>query len=192
MVDKDEKATVLIKEMDSLRKRMADLEHCEGEQKRTEEIFLDLFNATEEVALLMDREGIILVANKNAARFYGVPVEKLPGASIYDLIPRDRVRSGKEKVKAVLETRKPVRFEGKLEEKVFENSLYPVLEDGSEVHRIALYVRDITERKRLAATLKRTEERYKDIYENAIGYFPDWPGWPFHKRQPFSFTYPRV
>ena len=168
MVDRDEKAKALIKEIESLRQRIADLEHCEEERKRTEEIFLDLFNATEEVALLMDREGIILVANKNAARLYGVPVEKLPGASIYDLIPRDRVRSGKEKVKTVLETRKPVRFEGKLEEKVFENSLYPVLEDGSEVQRIALYVRDITERKRLAAILKQTEEKYKNIYENAM------------------------
>jgi PAS domain S-box-containing protein len=168
MVDRDEKAKVLIEEKESFRQRIADLEHCEGEQKRTEDIFLDLFNATEEVALLMDREGIILVANKNAARLYGVPVEKLPGASIYDLIPRDRIRSGKEKVKTVLETRKPVRFEGKLEEKIFENSLYPVLEDGSEVQRIALYVRDITERKRLTAVLKQTEEKYKNIYENAM------------------------
>jgi PAS domain S-box-containing protein len=168
MAERDEKAKALIKEMDSLRQRIADLERCEGDRKRAEEIFLDLFNATEEVALLMDREGIILVANKNAARLYGVPVEKLPGASIYDLIPRDRIRSGKEKVKTVLETRKPVRFEGKLEEKVFENSLYPVLEDGSEVQRIALYVRDITERKRLAAILKQTEKKYKNIYENAM------------------------
>jgi PAS domain S-box-containing protein len=167
MVERDEKSKALIKEMESLRQSVADLDDCEGERKRVEKILLDLFNATEEVALLMDREGIILVANKNAARLYGVPVEKLPGASIYDLIPRDRIRSGKEKVKMVLETRKTVRFEGKLEEKVFENSLYPVLEDGSEVQRIALYVRDITERKRLAATLKQTEEQYKNIYENA-------------------------
>jgi PAS domain S-box-containing protein len=168
MADKDEKAITFIKETDSFRQRIADLEHCEGKRKRTEAIFLDLFNATEEVALLMDREGIILVANENAARLYGVPVEQLAGVSIYDLIPADRVRSGKEKVKAVLETRKPVRFEGKLEEKVFENSLYPVLEDGSEVQRIALYIRDITDRKRLAATLKQAEEKYKNIYENAI------------------------
>ena len=168
MDDRDQKEKALTQVIESLRQRIAELEHCEGERKRTEAIFLDLFNATEEVALLMDREGIVLIANKNAARLYGVAVEKLPGASIYDLIPRDRIRSGKEKVRTALETRKPVRFEGKLEEKVFENSLYPVLEDGSEVQRIALYVRDITERKRLAATLKQTEEKYKNIYEHAI------------------------
>jgi len=168
MADKDQKGKALIEEIESLRQRVTELEHCEEERKRTEEIFLDLFNATEEVALLMDREGTILVANKNAARLYGVPMERLPGTSIYDLIPNDRVESNKGKVKTVLETRKPVRFEGKLEEKVFENSLYPVLVNGSEVQRIAIYVRDITERKRLEAMVKQTEEKHRNIYENAM------------------------
>ena len=78
MADMDEKEKALIKEIESLRQRITELEHCEKERKRTEEIFLDLFNATEEVVVLMDREGIILVANKNAARLYGVPMEKTP------------------------------------------------------------------------------------------------------------------
>jgi PAS domain S-box-containing protein len=168
MADRDEKEKTLIKEIELLRQRVTELEHCEEERKRTEEIFLDLFNATEEAAFLMDREGTILVANKNAARLYGVPMERLPGTSIYDLIPSDRVKSSKGKVKTVLETRKPVRFEGKLEEKVFENSLYPVLDGGSGVQRIAIYIRDITERKRLEAMVKQTEEKYRNIYENAM------------------------
>ncbi|MGQ9646363.1 MAG: PAS domain S-box protein [Thermodesulfobacteriota bacterium] len=167
-VDSDEKMRILTNEIERLRQRIAELERHEEERERKEETLLDLFNATEEVALLMDREGTILVANQSASRLYGIPVEKLPRASIYDLIPRDRVQSAKQKVKALLETRKPVRFEGKLEDKVFENSLYPVLEDEKEVQRIALYVRDITERKRLAAILKETEEKYRNIYENAM------------------------
>ena len=168
MADRDEKEKALLKEIESLHQRVMELEHCEEERKRTEEIFLDLFNATEEVVLLMDRKGIILRANKNAARLYGVPMERLPGTSIYDLIPGDRVESNKGKVKTVLETRKPVRFEGRLEEKVFENWLYPVLYDGSKVQRIAIYVRDITERKRLEGIVKQTEEKYRNIYENAM------------------------
>jgi len=168
MADMDEKEKAFVKEIKSLRKRVVELEHCEEERKRTEKIFLNLFNATEEVVFLMDREGTILMANTNAARLYATPMERLPGRSIYDFIPSDRVKSGKGKVKTVLETRKPVRFEGKRDGKVFENNLYPVLEDGSEVQRIAIYVRDITERKRLEAIVKQTEERYRNIYENAM------------------------
>lgn len=158
----------LLKEIESLRRRITELEHCEQERREREEIFLDLINATEEIVLLIDQEGIILTANKNASHHYGVPIEYLPGRSIYELIPSSRIKSGKDKVKTVIETRKPVRFEGRLQEKVFDNWLYPVIKEGGEVQRIAIYVRDITERKRLQEILKQTEEQYKKIYENAI------------------------
>jgi PAS domain S-box-containing protein len=168
MADKNEKEKLLLNEIESLHQRVEEFERCQVDRKRTEETFLDLFNATEEVALLMDREGIILVANKNASRLYGIPTERLPGRSIYDLIPADRVESSKGKVRTVINTRTTLRFDGKLGEKVFENSLYPVLDVGNEVQRIAIYVRDITEKRRLQAILKQTEERYRNIYENAI------------------------
>jgi PAS domain S-box-containing protein len=108
------------------------------------------------------------VANQNAAHLYGIPAEQLPGKSIYELIPSNRIESGKEKIKTVLKTRSTLRFEGKLGEKVFENSLYPVVKGDGSIQRIALYVRDITERKRLQSVLKQTEEKYRIIYENAI------------------------
>ena len=78
MVERDEKKIKLPNEMELLRQKVEEIERCEVERRRAEETFLDLFNATEEVALLMDREGIILVANKNAARLYGIPMEELP------------------------------------------------------------------------------------------------------------------
>ncbi|NWG03651.1 MAG: PAS domain-containing sensor histidine kinase [Syntrophaceae bacterium] len=168
MAMRDGKEKSLIKQIESLRERIAALEHSVTERKKIEEIFHNLFNATEEIVILMDRDGIILMANTNAARLYGVPMEKLSGRSIYDFIPTDRIHSSKEKVKTVLETRKPVRFEGKLGEKVFENNLYPVLKDSSEVERIAIYIRDVTERKRLEVMVKQTEEKYRNIYENAM------------------------
>ena len=168
MAEREKREKALLNEIESLRQRVTELERCEGDQRRAEETFLDLFNATEEVALLMDREGIILIANQNAATLYGIPMERLPGRSIYDLIPADRIESGKEKVRTVVKTRTTRRFEGKLGEKVFENSLYPVLNGGKEVQRVALYVRDITEKKRLQAVLRQTEEKYRIIYENAI------------------------
>ena len=99
MAHKIEKEKGLIKEIESLRQRVMELENCEKGRRQMEEVFLDLFNATEEVVLLMDREGIILTANKNAAHLYGVPMEKLPGTSIYELIHRGRVERIRRKVK---------------------------------------------------------------------------------------------
>jgi PAS domain S-box-containing protein len=174
MAREENEKTVLLGEIESLRKKVRELEAFRDlrgnaeEALRKEEFYFDLFSATEEVAYLMDREGVILVANENAARLYGVPVERLSGRSIYELIPGDRVESSKKKVRTVVETRSTVRFEGKLRGKIFENSLYPVLREGPEVRKIAVYVRDITERKRLEEILRQTEEKYRNIYENAM------------------------
>ena len=155
-----------LSELDALRKRLKELEQCEEERRATEDslsrntgVFLDLFNATEEIAFLQELDGTILIANANSSIFYRVPKENIVGRSIYDLLPEDRVESAREKVKAVIETKKTVRFEGTLGERVFENSLYPVFDKAGNVRRIAVYVRDITLRKQLEAAVHHAEEK---------------------------------
>jgi PAS domain S-box-containing protein len=139
-----------------------------NDMEREIEAFLDLFNATEEIAFLQELDGTILIANNNSATFYNVPRGKIVGSSIYDLLPADRVESAREKVASVIETKKTVRFEGTLGDGVFENSLYPVFDKAGNVRCIAVYVRDITERKRLEAAVHHAEEKYRIIYENAM------------------------
>ncbi|MGQ9636300.1 MAG: PAS domain S-box protein [Thermodesulfobacteriota bacterium] len=155
-------------EIERLHQRIKELERCGEELKEREKLFLDLLNATEEVTILIDLEGKILVANQNAARLYGLPLEKVLGTSIYGLIPSSRIKSAQEKVRRVVESRQSLRFEGRFNERVFENSLYPVFNEELEVKGIAIYVRDITEKKQLAKILEQTEEKYRNIFENAM------------------------
>ncbi len=166
----------LLAELNTLRKRVAELEQreaerintCEGEVKKSVESFLELFNATEEITFLQELDGTILIANDNSRLFYKVSQDNIVGKSIFDLIPKDRVQNTKEKVKAVAETKKTVRFEGTLGDSVFENSLYPVFDHAGNVRRVAVYVRDITTRKRLEAAVHQAEEKYRIIYENSM------------------------
>lgn len=165
----------LLEELAALRKRVAELERCEADRiacesmlRKSEKAFLELFNATEEIAFLQELDGTIIIANENSRRFYKVSDDNIIGKSIFDLIPKDRVENAKEKVKAVVQTKKTVRFEGTLGDSVFENSLYPVFDESGNVRRIAVYVRDITIRKRLEAAVHQAEERYRIIYENSM------------------------
>lgn len=162
-------------ELAALRKRIAELERCEADRiacegmlRKNEEAFLELFNATEEIAFLQELDGTIIIANENSRRFYKVMHDNIIGKSIFDLIPKDRIENAKEKVKAVVQTKKTVRFEGTLGDSVFENSLYPVFDEAGNVRRIAVYVRDITTRKRLEAAVHQAEEKYRIIYENSM------------------------
>jgi len=165
----------LITELDTLRKRVNELEQyeaeraiCENTSKKTEEAFLQLFNSTEEIAFLQELDGTIVIANENSKHFYKILEGNIVGKSIFDLVPEDRVENAKEKVKAVVDTKKTVRFEGTLGQSVFENSLYPVFDQEGNVRRIAVYVRDITVRKRLESAVHQAEEKYRTIYENAM------------------------
>jgi len=165
----------LITELDTLRKRVNELEQyeaeraiCENTSKKTEEAFLQLFNSTEEIAFLQELDGTIVIANENSKHFYKILEGNIVGKSIFDLVPEDRVENAKEKVKAVVDTKKTVRFEGTLGQSVFENSLYPVFDQEGNVRRIAVYVRDITIRKRLESAVHQAEEKYRTIYENAM------------------------
>jgi PAS domain S-box-containing protein len=175
MKDTQNNKNQLLSELNTLRKRVAELEQyeaeritCEGALRKSEEAFLELFNATEEIAFLQELDGTILIANDNSQRFYKISKGSIVGKSIFDLIPKDRVENTKEKVKAVEETKKTVRFEGTLGDSVFENSLYPVFDQAGNVRRIAVYVRDITVRKRLEAAVHQAEEKYRIIYENSV------------------------
>lgn len=175
MEDAEKTKDQLISELSSLRMRIKENEEFWTQRQKTVEIlsasekaFLDLFNATEEIAFLMETDGTILIANDNSGKFYEIPKEHIVGKSIYELIPNDRVENAREKVQAVIDSRKTVRFEGTLGENIFENSLYPVFDEAGSVRRIAVYVRDITRRKRLEEAVRHAEEKYRIIYENAM------------------------
>ena len=83
MQDAEQTRDQLISELTSLRKRVEELGQCEAERTeteealaRSEEVFLDLFNATEEIAFLQETDGTILIANNNSASFYGIASEQ--------------------------------------------------------------------------------------------------------------------
>jgi PAS domain-containing protein len=89
MSDTEKDKTHLLDELDALRKRLKGLEQRQEERKETEkslsrssEAFLDLFNATEEIAFLQELDGTILIANNNSATFYKVSPDNIVGSSI--------------------------------------------------------------------------------------------------------------
>lgn len=151
----DKPNMALLQELSTLRERIT--------------TFQSLFNATEDIAFLMEADGTIALANDKAVEFYGISDRFPMGApvAIYELIPAERVAGAKRRVRSVVETGRALRFESLHKGNVFENNLYPVFGEHGDVRQIAAYVRNITERKAIEANLRRTEEKYRNIYENA-------------------------
>jgi PAS domain S-box-containing protein len=135
--------------------------------RASQEALWALINATSDILFLMDRNGIIITANENAAHIYDRPLPELIGTRIYDLFPPRRAARVEERVKRVIESGKPVRFEGILKGNYYDNTIYPAFDPSGKVTRLTVYISDITERKNMEAALHLTEEKYRNIFENA-------------------------
>ncbi len=149
--------------------------HDELEQRveeRTEELKSSkdtieaLLNATTDIVLLLDRKGIIVAINEAGGRFLGKSSSELLGESIFGLVSEETASLGKEKTAQVLRTGRPAYLEHEQRKSHFEITIYPVSQDDRFQH-VAIYARDITERKLAQQTLKEREERFRSTFEQA-------------------------
>jgi PAS domain S-box-containing protein len=137
-------------------------ENALRESERTARALLD---APTDVALLLDREGSIVAANEHAARRLGVPIERLLGGNLYELLEPDVAARRRQRIEEVIATGAPVRFSDQRDGLAFDNSFFPVFDDRGEVRRVAILARDVTDlvraeeaRARLATAVEQASE----------------------------------
>jgi len=134
------------------------------ESERTLRAFLD---ATTDSAALMDLEGNIIAINKTIARSWKKDPSEIIGSNAYVNFPPAVAKVRRAQHDKVIRTKQPVRFIDARGDKWFDNHMYPVLNEDGKVERIAIFARDITERKLAEEELKNSEERLKILFESA-------------------------
>jgi diguanylate cyclase (GGDEF)-like protein/PAS domain S-box-containing protein len=136
--------------------------------RESEETARGLLNAPTDTAILIDTEGGILAINQTAAQRLGSSVDDLIGLNAYTLIPPALARERKARADQVVQTGDPVRFEDMRDGIVFDNSIHPIFNAEGKVARLAIYGRDITEQKRAYEAVRRSEEYFRALIENAL------------------------
>ncbi len=126
-------------------------EHKRAEEmlRESEEAKRALLNATTDSALLLDLEGNILALNEVAAERLGKSVHDLVGVSAQRLFSPDLFKNRQEHAREVIASGKPARYEDERDGRTYDTSVYPVFKRRKEVSQLAVYARDITERKEL-------------------------------------------
>jgi PAS domain S-box-containing protein len=132
-----------------------------------------LLNAPTDTFLLHDPQGIVLAANTVAAARFQKSVDELVGTNIFDLMSAPVAQSRMMRVRQVIESKMPVRFEDEHQGKTYDHNLYPILDAQGEVVQIAIYARDVTDYKQAVARLEErttdllnSEEKYRTLVEN--------------------------
>jgi diguanylate cyclase (GGDEF)-like protein/PAS domain S-box-containing protein len=132
---------------------------AEKQLARSKETIEALFNASPDSVFLLDRNGVFLTANKQTAQGLEKNLEDIVGQSARQFLPMKSAMKEEQNLSEVIETGTGVRYEEFRAGRVFFKSMYPVFGIGGKVEGAAVFVRDITERK------KAEQERERLIAE---------------------------
>ncbi|HEY6011127.1 MAG TPA: PAS domain S-box protein, partial [Nitrospirota bacterium] len=153
----------------------------EVENKQSIEFLTSVLEGIGEGVVVMDRDYRILTANRGYLAQVGMVWSDVIGRHCYEVshhFTAPCMDSGHDcPVRTVFATGQPacalhIHFDQRNERIYVECRAYPVRDDSGTVVRAIETINDVTERVRLEHKLRESEEKYRDLYDNAPdGYY---------------------
>ncbi len=134
-----------------------------------EEVYIPLAEAADEACFLVDRDCTYLFINKNMSNHLNISVKEAIGKNYVEFHGPEIARIFAETIAEIFATGvtrqdEHVNREGT---KIVYRTFYPIKSPQGEVIKVAVFAQDITKLKEMEATLKKSEDRYRDIVENS-------------------------
>ncbi len=128
-----------------------------------------LLNAPTDSVALVDPEGYLLKINDSGARRFNSTPDDLLGVNIYSKLPPQLAESRKAQIDRVFQTGIPAHFIDTRNGRHLSNHVYPIFaKDNKTVTRAAIFATDITEQRQTAEALQKSEEEYRNLFNNAL------------------------
>ncbi|MFZ5596363.1 MAG: sensor domain-containing diguanylate cyclase/phosphohydrolase [Bacillota bacterium] len=160
------------------------LKQIEVKLRESEQRYRAILDTIEDGYFEVDIEGKILFANDSACRIFGGTLKELKGKSYKELIAGENAKKVFKVFNSVYLTGIPTKiFDYDIitkdgVPKSIESSVALVRDPDGQPVGFCGIVRDITDRKKVEEALRKSEEKYRELYENAydIIYIHDMQG----------------
>lgn len=127
--------------------------------RRSEERLKALINATtDDVVVLLDSSFRLEIVNERAAQGFGGTVDQVTGRSLDEFMPPSIANKRREYAQKVMTSGRTVRFEDHRAGRWYDNNMCPVLDEDGTPQAVAIFARDITERKIMEQALAEAKE----------------------------------
>ena len=110
----------------------------------TEEMLRTLINATEDLVVLTDLGGTVIIINAGAAAQYGKIPEELVGLNLYAFMPPGLADLRRKKVGEAILTKDSIHYSERRGSRYFDTRIFPIKDLRNNVKFIAIFARDMT------------------------------------------------
>ncbi len=174
--------------------------------QESERKYRELVEHANSIILRRDISGRVTFFNEYASRFLGFAQDEIMGRNVVGTIVPPTDSTGKDLAQMILDVgAHPERYASNENENMRKDGTRvwvawtnkPILDDRGRCVEVLCIGNDITERSRMEEALRESEERYRNIFENAVeGIFQSTPGGRFITVNPafarmWGFSSPR-
>lgn len=141
---------------------ITDRARAEEALRKSEENLQALFNGSREAIMLLDADGVVLNTNAAMRRSLNVASKDFVGTQAFDVLPPPLAKTRQAWFHEILATKKPKSFEDERNGRFTESHMYPIMGPSGEVARVAVFVHDITNRKRAEEALQKSRDELEE------------------------------
>ncbi|MFC1840484.1 PAS domain S-box protein [Thermodesulfobacteriota bacterium] len=141
---------------------------------KSEEKYRSLVESSDDSIYLVAEDLTYLFMNGRHLSQYGGETEKVIGRNYAEFHFENEIRDFANRVQTVFDTGRSLSYEYQSERNggYYLRSLSPVKDSGGETKAVTVVSRDVTERKRAEEVIRESEEKYRDLFNNAeVGMF---------------------
>ncbi|MFC1544779.1 PAS domain S-box protein, partial [Gemmatimonadota bacterium] len=142
--------------------------------RNRQELLQAILDNVDSIIVVKDTQGRYLLVNRKTEEIVGRKSEEILGKTARDIYPSGLGESIYQDDMLVIQSKKPVSTEEKLrldDGKVYLTTKVPLFDDSGRIRGICGLATDITQRTINEEQLKRSEERFRSMFEEApLGY----------------------